>query len=741
MNDQAADRDTINLAEYVWLLRRGKWIILAFVVVSVAVSVYITLRTDPVYKSTGTFIYKPNNTITRALDMSGGVSWFEIETYRNDQIEIINSRSLAEAVADSILRSPDSDSLISLLFEGSPPPAPRIRGALAGMARGRASVSIKKDTDFFVLSATGHSPAAAAALANLVMHTYYKRNLSQSRGESREVREFLEEQMELMADKLESDEDSLRSFKERFGLSDLDAETRSLVNHLASIQTMESTARTAMGEARTRQEYLQGRIQEYRGDLGEDLSSINTPHITRLQEEISLLEAARSKLLSDGEDLDSPVVSDLERQLADRREALAEALREHASVLYPSDPTGAVQELVSSLALAEANYRAERARSRVLSNLSASLEDSLSQLPEMEMRLARLERNRQVSENIYILLRTKYEETRISEVGQIGDVTIVDTALPGTRIKPSKRRNVIMGLLVGLALGVGTVFLKEQLDTSIKNPEDVEALDIPVIGVIPRIDKSQFKREGVVPITHSVPRSPASEAYRDLRTSLRFAPTEEPIRSILVTSAGPREGKSMTVANLAVTIAQTGQKVLIVDTDLRRPVMHNIFRLQREPGVSELVAGMNAISEAVKPTEIDNLFVLTCGYIPHNPAEMVGSVKMRNLSQRLLESYDFVLYDSPPVAVVTDPILISSFADSTLVVVMSKLADRKVLRSAWSKLQRTAKHLSGAIVNGFDPLNVYTSYGYYTYRYHYYYTQQGKRKRRFRTGSSSTRKK
>ncbi|MBD3369465.1 polysaccharide biosynthesis tyrosine autokinase [Candidatus Fermentibacteria bacterium] len=741
MNDRISDRDTINLAEYLWLLRRGKWIILAFVVVSVAVSVYITLRTDPVYKSTGTFIYKPNNTITRALDMSGGVSWFEVETYRNDQIEILNSRSLAEAVADSILRSPDSDSLIALLFEGAPPPGPRIRGALAGMARGRTSASIKKDTDFFVLSATGHSPASAAALANVVMHTYYKRNLSQSRGENREVREFLEEQMELMADKLENDEDSLRAYKERFGLADLDAETRSLVNHLASIQTMESTASTAMGEAEARLEYLGRRIDNYRADLGDELSGINTPHISRLQDEISRLETARLELLSEGESYDSPVASELERQLEDRRAALAEALRQQAEVLYPADPTGAVQSLVSSLALAEADYRAEQTRTRVLSRLSSSLEDSLSQLPEMEMRLARLERNRQVSENIYILLRTKYEETRISEVGQIGDVTIVDTALPGSKIKPSKRRNVIMGLLVGLALGVGTVFLKEQLDTSIKNPEDVENLDIPVIGVIPRIDKSQFKRKGVMPITHSVPRSPASEAYRDLRTSLRFAPTEEPIRSILVTSAGPREGKSMTVANLAVTIAQTGRKVLIVDTDLRRPVMHNIFGLEREPGVSEVVAGMNSISQAVKPADIENLFVLTCGYIPHNPAELVGSVKMRNLSEKLLESYDFVLYDSPPVAVVTDPILISSFADSTLVVVMSKLADRKVLKSAWSKLQRTAKHLSGAIVNGFDPLNVYTSYGYYTYRYHYYYSQQGKRKRKVRTGDLPHRKK
>ena len=734
------EQETLNLAEYLWLIRRGKWIILAFVVISVAISVYVTMNTKPVYRSSGTFIYKPNNTITRALDMSGGVSWFEVETYRNDQIEIIGSRSLAESVADSILRSPDSDSLISLLYNGSPPPEPQLRGSLVGLVRGRSSVSMKKDTDFFVLSATGDTPTAAAALANLVMHTYYRRNLSQARGENREVREFLQTQMTLVEDQLLADEDSLRRFKEHNGTADLDTETANLVRNLANLQTQAEAARTAVGEAETRAGYYGSRIDDYRLGMAGDMAEINDTRIAGLQEDIAHLETARAELLAQG--ADSLAVASLNRQLATRRNELSSAIQGKVSATYPANPTGALEGWMQALAQAEAERRAQMSRYRAISSATAQMEDSLAGLPELEMQLARLERNRQVSENIYILLRTKYEETRISEVSQIGDVTIVDTALPGGKIKPSQKRNLIMGLLVGLALGVGTVFLREQLDTSVKSPEDVEQLGIPVLGVIPKMDMG---RKGArMPVTDSSPRSPASEAYRDLRTSLRFSATEGPMRSLVVTSAGPREGKSMTVANLAVVMAQAGQRVLLVDTDLRRPVMHNIFGLSREPGLTEVIAGIKTLDDpdVLSRTGIENLSVLTCGRLPHNPAEMVGSGRMRTLVRELEERFDIVLLDSPPVAVVTDPIVLSAIAGGTLVVVMSKLGDKKVLRSAWTKLRRTSRNLAGALLNGFDPISMYTSYGYYTYRYHYYYSddeQSQKKSRRRGKGSGKAR--
>ncbi|MCD4701645.1 MAG: polysaccharide biosynthesis tyrosine autokinase, partial [Candidatus Aegiribacteria sp.] len=423
---------------------------------------------------------------------------------------------------------------------------------------------------------------------------------------------------------------------------------------------------------------------------------------------------------------DDDVIRDLDSQISVRREALNRALGEAAYSQYPNDPAQSLQGIASQLVTIESQLRAERIREFVLSSIIRDLEDSISVLPELELRLTRLERDWMVSENIYLMLRTKYEEVRIAEAGQIGNVTIVDTALPGGMIKPNRKRNLILGIFAGLAAGIGFIFLKEQLDSSIRNPEDIENLGIPVIGVIPKVPRSDVTipggKQGLIMMT--APRQAASEAYRDLRTSLRFSTTEDGIHSILVTSSGPREGKSTTVGNLAIAVAQAGSRVLIVDTDLRRPVMHKIFDLKQKPGFSEVLAGITPLEEAVSSTVIENLSVLTSGRIPHNPSELLGSRRFRNLHAVMKETYDMIIFDSPPVAVVTDPIVMSPEVDATLMVVGVKKIDRKVLKSAWEKLQRGIGHSAGAVLNGFDPMNTYTSYNYYTYKYHHYYNDK-----------------
>lgn len=727
------DRDSIDISEYLWLLFHNKWIILAFLVVSVVASIWITARTRPVYRSSATFIYDLSSSMTQTLNMSN-VLWFEMDPMRNNQIQLIHSRSMAEAVADSILRSPNTDSLLTILYADLGVPQGNLRGSLVGLVRGSISVSNMKDTDFFVLSATGYSPAASATMANLVVQTYYKKNLTDARGENTMVKVFLAEQLGIISDDLASAEDSLTSFKEEHGIVSLSAETSQIVQNLSSFETSAAMSRTEQGALEAQRNYYESQLEVGRSDLAREMASTNSAFISQLESDIATLESTRASLVAEGTPQDAEVIMDLDVQITSRREALAEALSELAYSRYPYNPAQSLQGIVSELALIEAELRAERIRQSVLNSVIRSLEDSISVLPELELRLARLERNWRVSEDIYLLLRTKYEEVRIAEAGQIGNVTIVDTALPGGMIKPNRRRNLILGIFAGLAAGVGFIFLKEQLDSSIKNPEDIEKLDIPVIGVIPKVSRSDVitsdGRQGLIMVT--APRQAASEAYRDLRTSLRFSATDNDMRSILVTSAGPREGKSTTVGNLAVAFAQTGSKVLIVDTDMRRPVMHKVFNVPREPGFSEAMAGINPLEETLKETGVENLSVLTCGYIPHNPSELLGSGRFREFLATLEGMFDIVILDSPPVAVVTDPIVISPEADATLMVAGVKKIDRKVLRSAWDKLQRGSGRCVGAVLNGFDPANVYTSYSYYSYKYHYYYQDDVKKRRRIR---------
>ncbi|MBN2587219.1 MAG: polysaccharide biosynthesis tyrosine autokinase [Candidatus Fermentibacteraceae bacterium] len=735
MNDRALqdERESIDISEYLWLLYHNKWIILAFLVVSVVASIWITAKTRPVYRSSATFIYDLSSSMTQTLNMSN-VLWFEMDPMRNNQIQIIHSRSMAEAVADSILRSPNTDSLLTILYADLGVPQDNLRGSLVGLVRGSISVSNMKDTDFFVLSATGYSPAASATMVNLVVQTYYKKNLTDTRGENTMVKLFLAEQLEFISAELASAEDSLTSFKEEYGIVSLSTETSQIVQSLSSFETSAARSRTEQGALEAQRSYFESQLEAGRSELAEDIASTNSALISQLENDIATLESTRASLVSRGTGEEENVIQDLDSQISARREALARALREVAYSRYPYSPAQSLQNIVSEMAGIEAELRAERIRESVLRSIIVDLEDSISVLPELELRLARLERNWTVSEDIYLLLRTKYEEVRIAEAGQIGNVTIVDTALPGGMIKPNRRRNLILGIFAGLAAGVGFIFLKEQLDSSVKNPEDIEHLDIPVVGVIPRVSRSDVLtgegRQGLIMMT--APRQAASEAYRDLRTSLRFSATDGDMRSILVTSAGPREGKSTTVGNLAVAFAQTGSSVLIVDTDMRRPVMHKIFNVPREPGFSEAMAGLNPVEETIKATGVENLSVLTCGYIPHNPSELLGSGRFREFLARLEEEFDIVILDSPPVAVVTDPIVISPEVDATLMVAGVKKIDRKVLKSAWDKLKRGTGRCVGAVLNGFDPANVYTSYSYYSYKYHYYYQDDVKKKRKTR---------
>ncbi len=726
------ERDSVRIGEYLWILFRHKWIILGILLASVAVSIAVTVRTRPVYQSTATFIYDASSRMAQTLEMSS-VFWFEMDPMRNNQIQIIRSRSMAESVADSILRSPNSDSLVSLLFGDRDVPQNALRSSLISMVRSNSFVSIMSDTDFFVLSATGCSPAASATLANLIVQTYYRRNLAEARGENTMVKTFLAEQIDIIVEELQHDEDSLTAYKEEHGIISLSAETATLVNDLSGFETEAARSVTEQGALEAQRNYLQEQLQGGREMLAEDLAGLNTVFITQLENEIATLESSRASLIARGGDADDPAMLSLDADLDVRRNALMQALGQAAFVSYPENPMASVNSIMMDLVQVEALLRAERIREVVIQRVISEFDDSISVFPEVEINLARLERNRNVSEQIYLLLRTKYEEVRIAEAGQMGNVMIMDTALPGGMIAPNARKNQLLGIFAGLALGIGLVLLKEQLDQSVKNPEDIEALDIPVIGVIPKVSRVETRREpgrklGLIMVR--APRQAGSESYRDLRTSLRFSRADTGIRTLLITSAGPQEGKSTTAGNLAVAIAQTGTSVLLVDTDLRRPVVHNIFGVPREPGVSEVIAGIESLEDAVRSTEVENLSILTCGFIPHNPSELIGSRRFVDVMKLCRNNYEMVIFDSPPVAVVTDAILIGPEVDATLMVVGAKIVNRKVLQSAWQKLVRSSANMAGAVLNGFDPLKMYTAYTYYTYRYHYYYEDGKKRKRR-----------
>jgi len=376
-----------------------------------------------------------------------------------------------------------------------------------------------------------------------------------------------------------------------------------------------------------------------------------------------------------------------------------------------------------------------QAKKDALSRIREQFSTRLRSMPQKELQLARLEREYEINAHTYGMLMEKYEEVKIVEAGKMANVRIVDRAtLPESPVKPKKRLNLALGLLIGLGLGIGAAFLLEYVDTSIRSPTEVEKLvGLPVLGAIPKV-KTRAKKDQVSKIashliTHQVPKSPISETFRTIRTNLQFINPDSPLRTILVTSAMPAEGKTTVAANLAIVLAQLGAKTVLVDSDLRKPVIQKLFGVDSNQGLTDVLTGKVGLQSVILPTEIETLKVLPSGAVPPNPSELLGSKRMKSVIQRLSEDFDYVVFDSPPTIPVTDAAVLGSEVDGTLLVLELGETERQAFSRAKEMLQNVRASLVGVVLNDVPATHGgYSRYHYYHY-YQQYYPDSGRRKR------------
>ncbi|MFL7809022.1 MAG: polysaccharide biosynthesis tyrosine autokinase, partial [Anaerolineae bacterium] len=318
--------------------------------------------------------------------------------------------------------------------------------------------------------------------------------------------------------------------------------------------------------------------------------------------------------------------------------------------------------------------------------------------------------------------------------GGVNYLSIVELAVtPTTPISPDVLNTVLLASAIGLALAVGGAFLIEYLDDTIKTPEDVaRTTELSTLGGIARIEGSRYP-DKLIAVHH--PLSPIVEAYRVLRTNLQFSSVDKSLRTLMITSPAPTEGKSVTLANLAVVMAQSGLKVVIVDTDMRRPVQHKIFGLSNSHGVSDAILHPNpGAAEHLLETGVGNLRLLPSGHIPPNPAELLGSERMATVIEELKGYADVVLFDAPPTLVVADAVILGSKVDGVLLVTDAGSTRRHAAEKAVEELRRVKANLLGVVLNRLSGRRN----GYYYY-YNYYYYQNGddereRRKRRHQRG-------
>jgi non-specific protein-tyrosine kinase len=335
-------------------------------------------------------------------------------------------------------------------------------------------------------------------------------------------------------------------------------------------------------------------------------------------------------------------------------------------------------------------------------------------LSQYQPQLTELQTTQAQYQQSYNNLFQSYQSVLLAEAQATSTIIIKDPAVPnGYPIAPQPMRSALLAAVVGLMVAAGIIFLVEFLDDTIRDPQEItRRWGIPIMGMI--VSYKSSKGEALITVRH--PRSPVSEAFRSLRTNLQFAGIDTPVRTLLVTSPSPADGKTTIVANLASVIAQSGQNVVMVDADLRRPRIHRMFQLSNRVGLTDqFIRTQDRFDGALKSTEVAHLHAITSGNLPPNPSELLSSGRMSEILKLLRDQFNTVIVDSPPTLLVTDAMVLASRVDGVLLVVKPSVTKWAALRQSIEQLQRVKANLLGIVVND---VNIGRS-RYYYYRGYY----------------------
>ncbi len=580
-------------------------------------------------------------------------------------------------------------------------------------------VSRREMTDVIDVGFIAQDPRTAQRIVNSTVHAFQTLNVQWARERSRRRGEFLAEQLAQTDSMLERAQAELSSFRSR--------------QQLASSRDKLAAEQSALLALDARREELDADRRTF-ATLREQLKA---------NDEASRAEALRALATSPAM-ADNPAIGGLYQQL------LKYQIRIDSMTTGPWRSSPNNPDLLQLNALARStqdqlvqavnsHIGALGARVEALGALRQRTGASMSLLPAMAEEEMRLSRRVDALANMGDELRGDFQRARMAEAVEAGDIDVVALApLPSTPLLSSAALKVALGLFLGLALGMVIAYILEALNTSIRRPEDLEAvLHVPGLAVIPRITdgsrsaQSHFRRllgsgkqVGATvgsPLTGNQTFSIGIEAFRNLRTGLIWSDGGETLRTLVVTSAAPGEGKTMTAANLAVTLAYDGLRVLLVDCDIRRPRVHGLFQLPRAPGLMELLRASSDPDvpppRAIRETPVARLSVLTCGALPVNAANLLSGTRMRVLLGELQEQFDIIVLDTPPVLATADASIVASLTDGVLLVVRAGTTDRNAAQRAYQQLSNVGARVVGTVLN--DPGGEVAKEGDYYYPYDY----------------------
>lgn len=708
---QQFEEAPIDLRKYAGILLKRKWVIALVFLFCVGGTAVYTLRQTKIYSSTCSLLIDAQMPqvlgaeVRDVVDVGAGSYWFNKEFYET-QYKVIKSRSMAERVIEQLGLSHD---LAFLGLDKLPPE--KLAEALekvdaAKLLQARLFVEPVKDSRMVNIRVEDPDAERAAQLANAIADAYMQSNLERRVDGTKNAAEWLQDQLSDLKSKLSESELALFTFKKDNDL---------IYTTFENKQSITSQKLVAINDTLTK-------IRTHKAELDARVKSINSAKGT----------GDLAKVMQLGIIASNAFINDLKKNFLTASNEVADLTErygpEHPKMKAAQEKLDNAQktlrtEIDSIVVASLAEYDELLQTEKNLELMLGEVKGEAFENNKKEIDFNRLAREEVNNERLYELVLKRMKELDLSSLLKSNNIRVLDAAkVSRLPVKPRVQTNLMLAMVLGLVAGVGLAFLIELQDRTIKGHQDIEALGVSFLGLIPSIPGET----GALPSARDQyvlrqPKSPVAECCRTVRTNLLFSSPDNPPKRLVVTSASPQEGKTTTLVNLGITLANAGGRVLLVDTDMRRPRLHKSFGVANELGLSNLIVGEGKLEDAIKSTEVPGLFVLPSGPVPPNPAELLHTDRFKQLAERLGNEFDRVLFDSPPVGAVTDPLLLANQMDGTIIVVKMLQTNRDAAERAVRALHDANARILGVVLN--DVAVEKREYGYYQgyYSYGHYY--------------------
>lgn len=714
-----------SLKDYIQLIRLNLTPIILITLSGLLVSILYALNAEDIYNSkTSLKISKPQGNILEA-PLLPEFSDFGNDRFIANEIEILKSYSVREITAKALLDTfyavNANDSFKVILDKDLTLGETHVKSVddIVRLLEGLVTIEQKRGLDIVELSVESPSPYEAKLIANVYTDSYIRLNLDFNRLQVANVKSFLEKQRKEKQKDLMIAESDLRTYQQKQGIIELGEQASSLIEQISEFEAQRNAAKIDMTISKNSLDQLYAELKKQDPRLNDYLKSFSTePYLRQLQEEIARLEARKDLALATKHSVDT---KEYDAKIEQLTKKLKDKIKIYKAGILASSPEE-IKSLTQKILDNEIKFQSAIASIKELDKIVDQYERKFNDLPTRTLDLARLTRRVSAFEKLYMLVEEKYQEALINEQSIPGNVQIIDVARrPYEPAKPNRKLIVLVGLILGGGLGFAFAFIREYFDNTVKTPDDLQNKNINVLAWIPNIGgvTEENTREFEF-IVAKRPDAIPSEAFRALRTRIQFSKLgKDKIKTILVTSCAPREGKTTVSVNLAGSFALASKKVVIIDSDLRKPRVHNVFKAKRYPGFTDYFFGQVEYEDIFRKAEMENLYYVTAGTIPPNPSEILGSTEMEAFMERLKLEFDIIIVDSPPVIAVTDSEILSRLVDATILVVAANSTEMDLMTKAVELLSHDHGSFVGTVLNRFSYKSGYGSY----YKYYYYYSR------------------